>query len=128
MKPYTKEMQTGKKKKKIKVSMFHKKQKRMISKSNATTEEKEYLNWLKEQDLNCFICNKNIGIELHHIKEYSMQKKNHREVIPLCGVECHRLGKFSIHSNSKWFKSKYPLEMQREFASVLYSKYEAIIK
>ena len=89
-------------------------------------DDKEYLNWLNERRgvLKCFICGKTNNIEFHHIKDYSMQKKNHKEVLPLCGISCHRLGKFSAHGNAKWFKSKYPIEIQRNYAKKLYDRYK----
>ena len=94
-------------------------------KSLASVEDREYLEYLKGQDLRCFKCGKRDGVELHHIKEYSMQKKNHKEVIPLCGVECHRLGvELSAHGTAKKFREVFALEVQLKFARELYRNYK----
>jgi hypothetical protein len=95
----------------------------MKNKPKITQHERDYLQWLKEQDLSCFSCGKKRGVELHHIKQSSSDRKNHLEVIPLCGVTCHRLGEYSAHSNPRWFRSEYPIEVQRKFAKILYKEF-----
>lgn len=114
--PFTKEMQLSKKRTNKKPSMKNKKR--------ITDEEKDFLEWLKNQQLNCFVCGTKNGIELHHVKESSSCRKNHKRVIPLCGVEHHRLGKYAVHVNKKWFFEKYPIKMQEEFADSLYQDFK----
>ena len=112
---FTKEMQLSKKRTKKKPSMKNKKK--------ITDDEKEFLEWAKEQDLSCFACGTKNGIELHHVKKSSVYAKNHKRVIPLCGIEHHRLGKYAVHTNKKWFFDKFPLEMQERFADSLYEDF-----
>ena len=88
-------------------------------------KEPKYLAWLHEvKQPECFACGKTNGIELHHIKEASSDKKDDRLVIPLCGVECHRLGSvLSAHGTPKKFRDTFPLDMQKEYAMALYEEY-----
>jgi len=95
------------------------------NKKTITQEDKDYLEFQKENsDLVCFICGKQNGIEIHHIKECSSDKKNHRHILPLCGVECHRLGtELSVHGTPIKFRAKYSKEEQVEYADRLYERY-----
>lgn len=104
--------------------MTKKEQLRWVKEDKSITKvQKNFLNWLKLQSEDCYCCGRQRGIEYHHIKERSQDKKVHTELIPLCGVECHRLGKFSVHGNSKWFREHFPIQEQREFARGLYERY-----
>lgn len=99
--------------------------KKVSNKNKATFEDLEYLSWLHKQDLTCFACGRKNGIEIHHIKEASSDKKNHKEVIPLCGVNCHRLGnELSAHGTPKKFREIFPIKIQKEYAKGLYSQYK----
>ena len=84
-----------------------------------------YLAWLHNQSLTCMSCGKQNGIELHHVKRYSSDPKDDRKVIPLCGVECHRLGTvLSAHGTPVKFREEYPMEYQEAYAQKLYSLYK----
>ena len=88
-------------------------------------KEPNYLKWLHEvKHPECFACGKINGIELHHIKEASSDNKDDRLVIPLCGIECHRLGSvLSAHGTPKKFRDTFPFDMQKEYAMALYEEY-----
>lgn len=114
MKPITKQMQTAKNKKpKVK----------RVSKNKPTAHEKEYLEWLQEQDVECFACNESNNIEWHHVKRSSSDKKIHTSLIPLCGDKCHRLGRFSAHGNPSWFRNEFPMDKQKEHADTFYYQF-----
>jgi len=97
----------------------------------ARTEEyiadMQYLQWLQERDTKCFVCGKQNGIEWHHVKEYSTDKKNHKRLIPLCGVEHHRLGDLSPHGNPKRWRETFTMQQQNEFADEFYKEYKELI-
>jgi len=123
---FTKDQQT-KKDKKVKVSTFGKKKsclKKRSAKNKISKEEKEYLDWLQNQSFSCFVCGKQNGIEWHHVKKFSSDKKNHFRLIPLCGGEHHRLGKLSPHGNAKLWRETYSYEEQMEFAYDIYMKFK----
>ena len=94
------------------------------NKKKTTDEDKEYLEWLQHQNYKCFVCGKQNGIEFHHIKEYSTDKKNHKRLIPLCGVEHHRLGELSPHGNPKRWRETFSIELQNNFADEIYQYYK----
>ena len=88
-------------------------------------EDSEYMAYLHALGLVCFCCRQQRGIELHHIKGCSSDEKNDREVIPLCGIECHRLGvELSAHGTAKKFREVFALEVQLKFARELYRNYK----
>jgi len=94
------------------------------NKKKITNEDKDYLEWLQNQDFVCFACGKQNGIEWHHVKECSTDKKNHQRLIPLCGEECHRNGQeLSAHGTPKKFREVYPVKAQNAFADRIYSFY-----
>lgn len=65
--------------------------------------EREYLNWLQEQNHNCFVCGISSGIEMHHVTDInriSGKRRVHSRLVPLC-ISCHRTGKNAIHVLSK---------------------------
>ena len=90
-----------------------------------TQEDKLYLEWLQEQDTVCFVCGQQSGIEWHHVKLYSNDKKNHKRLIPLCGVEHHRLGQeLSPHGTPKKWRETYSMDEQNAYADKFYQKYK----
>lgn len=87
-----------------------------------STIEREYLNWLQEQNPNCFICSTSMNIEMHHVKFKSTDKKNHKRLIPLC-VEHHKGNVLSPHGTpSKWRKTISMLR-QELYADSLYESF-----
>ena len=94
------------------------------NKKKTTDEDKEYLEWLQHQDYKCFVCGKQNGIEFHHIKEYSTDKKNHQRLIPLCFMH-HRLSNdISAHGTPKKWRETYTMEQQNEVADKIYQDYK----
>lgn len=92
----------------------------------ASAEDKLYLNWLHEQNYGCFVCGGHNGIEWHHVKLHSSDKKDHTKLIPLCGVEHHRLGQtLSAHGTPKKWREAYSMEKQNEVADKIYADYLA---
>ena len=91
-------------------------------------KDPKYLSWLHAQGLCCFSCGGYNKIELHHVKQFSSDHKDDRQVIPLCGEECHRNGmKLSPHGTPKAWRKIYPMQMQLDYAEMLYSKYKESI-
>ena len=89
-----------------------------------TAEDGLYLEWLQSTSYHCLVCGGSNGIEWHHVKRDSADKKNHSRLIPLCGVEHHRLGtKLSAHGTPKKFREAYPVEVQLEVAKSIYEDY-----
>ena len=90
-------------------------------------KEPKYLSWLHSVEMpSCFVCETRLGIQMHHIKECSSDAKKDNEVIPLCHE--HHLGnKFSVHGTAKQFREIYSVELQREYARLLYFKYKGVI-
>ena len=85
----------------------------------------QYMKVLKSLDLPCFCCGSFGSIELHHIKACSSDEKNHREVLPLCGDKCHRLGlELSAHGTPKKFREAFPVEIQRVYAAKMFNTYK----
>ena len=99
-----------------------------IKKKSKPFKDKEYLAWLHNQELKCFACGgyatMDDGIELHHVKETSSDKRNDNEVIPLHGIKCHRLGvELSAHLTPKKFRETFPVGAQLKYAKELYNRY-----
>lgn len=96
-------------------------------KSLASSEDKDYLEWLKNQEYCCFVCGKinfNDPIEWHHVKLRSSDKKDHTRLIPLCGAEHHRLGKdLSPHGSPKKWRETYTIESQLLYAEKIHKQY-----
>lgn len=94
------------------------------NKSKAIKNDK-YLSWCHNQDLPCFSCGKRGVIELHHVKEASTDIKDDTKVIPLCGIECHRLGRMlSAHGTPKKFREVYPITEQERHAKEIYKRFK----
>lgn len=89
--------------------MFSKKQQLYKNKEpKISSIEKEYLNWLQEQNHNCFVCGISSNIEMHHITDInrlSGKRRVHSRLVPLC-IACHRIGKSAIHVLSKEYYYK----------------------
>ena len=85
--------------------------------------DKKYLEWLQEQSHTCFVCGQQNGIEWHHVKRDSTDRKNHKRLIPLCGVEHHRIGELSPHGNPRLWRQTYSMEEQNSFADYIYKQY-----
>jgi len=95
----------------------------MKNKKTITKDDKAYLQWLQTQSYSCFVCGAYQSIEYHHIKEHSIDKKNHKRLIPLC-VMHHRLNnELSAHGTPKKFKKIYPMEVQEKYADSIYRRY-----
>jgi len=93
------------------------------NKKTITAEDKEYLEWLQHQDFSCLVCGSNTVIEMHHIKEHSTDKKDHKKLIPLC-MMCHRYDtELSAHGTPKKFKEVYPMVEQIKLADKIYAEY-----
>ena len=88
-----------------------------------TKDDKEYLEWVQNQSYTCFVCGCQNGIEWHHVKRDSTDKKNHKRLIPLCGAEHHRLGDLSPHGNPKKWRDTYTMDEQNDFADHIYKQY-----
>jgi len=93
------------------------------NKKKTTDEDKQYLEWLQSQSYSCFVCGTYDGIEYHHIKEHSSDKKNHKRLISLC-VNHHRLSMhMSPHSAPRRWRDTYSMEMQEVRADEIYNEY-----
>jgi len=89
-----------------------------------TGADRKYLRYLQSLDVVCFVCGEQNGIEWHHVKRDSTDKKDHTRLIPLCGVEHHRLGaELSAHRTPVKFRETYPVEVQMEYAAKIYENY-----
>jgi len=110
--------------------------KKKSEKNLATPEEKEFLDWLKEdfqyEKYPCFVCNNlntNDSIEWHHVKKYSSDAKNHKRLIPLCGNEHHRLGTtLSPHGTPKKWRETYSMEEQNAYADKVWNDFQTYKK
>ena len=89
-----------------------------------TPKEPKYSKWLHEvHQPSCFVCNVSIGIEMHHVKEYSNDYRDDTKIIPLC-YNHHHGQEISPHGTSKLFREVYPIEVQLEKAKELYNAYK----
>jgi len=88
----------------------------------------EYLTWLHYQQYPCFVCGKQNGIEWHHVKRDSTDKKDHKRLIPLCGNEHHRNGKLSPHGNPSLWRETFSMDLQNGYADSIYQDYLREIK
>lgn len=86
--------------------------------------DKRYLKWLQTTTYACLVCGKHNAIEWHHVKRDSTDKKNHKRLIPLCGIEHHRLGiKLSAHGTPKKFRDTFSIEFQNTYADEIYQEF-----
>lgn len=95
-----------------------------IKKEKITDQEKQYLNWLNENrsTFKCFVCNRSISIEFHHIKNRSTDKKVHTKLIPLC-MDHHRYNKLSPHNGPKLWRETYSMQVQEDYAKNIYQEF-----
>ena len=95
-----------------------------LKQTSQPTKKPKYLKWLHEvKQPACLVCNISIGIQIHHVKESSSDRKDDTCVIPLCYH--HHLGtELSPHGTPKLFKEVMPMDIQRQSASDLYKEYE----
>lgn len=84
--------------------------------------EREYLNWLQQQNHNCFVCGISNNIEMHHVKLKSTDRKNHKILIPLC-INHHKGRMLSPHGNPNLFRSTFSIEQQIKVANNLYNTF-----
>ena len=119
---YTKKEQLKKFKKK-KVSTFGKKNILKKKSQNLSKDEKDYLDWLQNQSYGCFVCGQQNGIEWHHVKKFSSDKKNHFRLIPLCFMHHRISNELSAHGTPRKFRDLYPLDIQNIFANNIYIAY-----
>ena len=94
-----------------------------------TFKSPEYLHWLhNDRQPSCALCCRSYfsGMEIHHIRDKSVLGRDDSKVIMLCGVDCHRLGVFSAHGNTKEFNEMLPKEWQFGIAYELFEEWKSI--
>ena len=86
-----------------------------------------YLSWLHNVEQPCcMVCNIQVGINMHHVKENSTDYRDDSKIIPLC--YSHHLGnELSPHGTPSVFRKIYPMEQQLEFANELFRRYKEMI-
>jgi len=94
-------------------------------KNNKKTSEndKMFLEWASNQDMPCIICHTMESIELHHIKRYSSDVKDHKKLIPLCSDHHKYNMDISAHANKKAFEELFPIENQEIIAKGIYFQF-----
>jgi len=87
-------------------------------------KEPEYLRYLHE-DLQprCFVCNVRYGVEMHHLKRDSTDKRIDKLILPLCWTHHHGFD-MSPHGNPGQFRKQYTMDEQIEFAEKMYRRYK----
>ena len=109
-----------------KVSTFGKKKsclKKRSAKNQISKDEKDYLDWLQNQSYGCFVCGQQNGIEWHHVKKFSSDKKNHFRLIPLCFMHHRISNELSAHGTPKLWRETYTYEEQLQFAATIHLNY-----
>lgn len=87
--------------------------------------EPEYIKWFHENHQPpCFVCGTYLGIEFHHIKEHSVDKRIDSVGMPLCW-EHHHGTVLSPHGAAVKFKEVYPMEVQLKYAKNMYELYSS---
>ena len=119
---YTKEEQLKKVKKK-KVSTFGRKNILKKKSQNLSKDEKDYLDWLQNQSYVCFVCGQQNGIEWHHVKKFSSDKKNHFRLIPLCFMHHRISNELSAHGTPRKFREAFTYEEQLFYAAKIHLEY-----
>jgi len=94
----------------------------MKNKPKISSQERDYLQWFAEQSHTCFICGTHYGIEGHHVKEHSTDRKDHTSLLPLCSRH-HTGPDLSPHGTPKRFREAYPMEVQRRYAAEIYKSF-----
>ena len=93
------------------------------NKPKINQQERDYLQWFNKQNFSCLICNTKAGVEGHHVKRDSLDKKNHKRIIPLCRVHHHGTV-LSPHGTPVLFRRHYEMEFQYRLADGYYAKYK----
>ncbi len=84
-----------------------------------------YIKWFHEvYQPPCFVCGTFLGIEFHHIKEHSTDKRIDSIAMPLCWYHHHGY-ELSPHGTPVKFREVYPMELQLKFAADMYECYLA---
>ena len=86
-------------------------------------KDRKYLSWLHESGQSCMICNVEIGLEAHHVKRDSTDKRSDDSCLILCW-EHHHGTELSPHGTPKLFREMYPIEWQKNEANKLYNQYK----
>lgn len=97
-----------------KKSYINKKSKKAL----ASKEDREYLQHSKNQELKCWVCGA-FAHDRHHIKEYSSDKKNHKQILPLCKKH-HTGSELSPHGTPRKWREKFPIDFQRKEGDRIY--------
>ena len=105
---------------------FGKKRNIIKKKPIATESDREYLGWFNEQGLSCMVCGCTNGVQGHHVKRDSTDKKDHKRVIPLCVDHHLNSMELSAHGTPKKFREEYPMEYQHKLADKIYSVFESL--
>lgn len=97
---------------------------RMKNKPKITQEESEYLDYLSSIRFKtrCFVCGV-FGVEWHHVKFKSSDRKNHKSLIPLCFLHHHGT-EISPHGTPTKWRETYTMEEQEETARMYYRVYK----
>ena len=95
----------------------------MKNKCKINDEDKRYLEYLQHQILGCMVCKTSLGVEYHHVKEHSTDRKDHKRLIPLCYYHHRTSNDLSAHGTPKKFKKLYSMEAQYELADSIYNRY-----
>ena len=96
--------------------------------NRATDEELDYLDWLQNNIYPCFVCGYKDNIEYHHVKLHSVDKKNHKRLIPLCGSLHHRDGELSPHGGAKLWRDTFTLEEQYLVSDKMFQDFKQSIE
>lgn len=102
---------------------------KISEKKKASSEDIEYLNYMKSLDLPCAICG-GIGEELHHLRlddsdrlHTSSGKRDHKLILPVCRE--HHTGKeASFHGNKYGLAKLVTKEFLLAIANGYYERYK----
>ena len=103
---------------------FKGKSKNRKGNTKVTKLELNYLSWLNDNRdrFTCIVCECH-GVEFHHVKRDSTDKKNHKRLLPLCEKHHKSSLDFSAHGTPKKFRATYPMEFQYIMADEIYNNY-----
>ena len=88
------------------------------SAKNVTTRiitNPEYLEWFTDHHFSCIVCGTTEGIEGHHVKRDSTDRKRDDEMLPLCR-EHHHGRTLSPHGTPTLFREEFPMHVQKRLA------------
>ncbi len=92
------------------------------NKTDRAVKDTAYLNWFAKQAFPCYECNAYEGVEGHHIKRDSTDRKDDTLLLPLCYKHHHGTG-LSPHGTPKKWRARYPYDVQVKSANTLYDQY-----